>query len=236
MRFAYLIEPPFNYRDEAGTVTGCDVELARMVFAQIGEGPATFIETEFAALLPGLGAGHWEMTTGLFATDERRAMALFSRPIWALPDGLLINAGNPHQLSGYESCAVRNLPPLAVIRDQFQHRSAVEFGVEEDRILIFETYADAATAVEDGRACAYASVGRAHAGFIAQNPDKPLEIVPVPATEKQPAFGCYGFARGNEALRDRVDEALGTTLGSAAHRQVMADFGFGAADVDAVLR
>ncbi len=29
MKFAYLIEPPFNYREDDGTVTGCDVELAR---------------------------------------------------------------------------------------------------------------------------------------------------------------------------------------------------------------
>ncbi|MGV3548626.1 hypothetical protein [Rhizobium sp.] len=29
MKFAYLIEPPFNHRDADGTVTGCDVELVR---------------------------------------------------------------------------------------------------------------------------------------------------------------------------------------------------------------
>ena len=31
MKFAYLIEPPFNFRDERGAITGCDVELAKRV-------------------------------------------------------------------------------------------------------------------------------------------------------------------------------------------------------------
>lgn len=32
------------------------------------------------------------MTTGLFSTEERKKMTLFSKPIWELPDGLLVKA------------------------------------------------------------------------------------------------------------------------------------------------
>ncbi|MEM9498986.1 MAG: transporter substrate-binding domain-containing protein, partial [Pseudomonadota bacterium] len=86
MKFAYLIEPPFNYVDASGRVTGCDVELAKYVFSEIGIAGFEPVETEFAELLPGVRDGKWRMTTGLFGTDERRKNALFSRPIWALPD------------------------------------------------------------------------------------------------------------------------------------------------------
>lgn len=95
MKFAYLIEPPFNYIDAVGRVTGCDVELARHVFAQLSIERFEPVEAEFAELLPGLAAGRWRMTTGLFGTEERRTLAAFSRPIWALPDGLLVREGNP---------------------------------------------------------------------------------------------------------------------------------------------
>jgi polar amino acid transport system substrate-binding protein len=139
VKFAFLIEPPFNYRDVDGTVTGCDVELARTVLAMIGVHDFEPIEAEFAELLPGLSDGRWRMTTGLFDTDERRSIAAFSRPIWALPDGLLVPEGNPKALSGYRSAAQMPECRLAVIRDQFQHRSAIEFGVPKDRILIYET-------------------------------------------------------------------------------------------------
>ncbi len=52
MEFAYLIESPFNHTREDGTVTGCDVELARTVFEAIAAGPFEPVETEIADLLP----------------------------------------------------------------------------------------------------------------------------------------------------------------------------------------
>lgn len=234
MKFAYLIEPPFNYRDEDGTVTGCDVELARTILAMLGIDTFEPIETQFAQLLPGVAKGRWRMTTGLFATEERRKTAAFSSPIWALPDGLLVRKDNPKQLTGYKSAAQTSGYMLAVIRDQFQHRSAVEFGVPDERVLIFETYADAAQAVLNGRADAYASVGRAHAGFLAQNGDLELEVVTVPSEEKEPAFGAFAFNKSDDAFRRRVNQALLEYLGSNEHRSMMRRFGFNDAEVDLV--
>ena len=232
--FAYLIEPPFNYRDQDGTVTGCDVELARTIFDMIGLRDAEFIEAEFAQLLPGLGEGRWQMTTGLFATEERRDIAAFSRPIWGLPDGLLVPRGNPLGLTGYRTAGQIQECRLAVIRDQIQHRSAVEFGVPAERILIFETYGEAARAVLDGRAHAYASVARAHSGFIEQSESLPLDIVTVAADEKKPAFGCFGFGKTDSGLLRMVDDALAAHLGSSEHRSMMSRFGFTEAEISLV--
>lgn len=234
MRFAFLIEPPFNFVDARGHVSGCDVELARYVFQELGIANFEPVETEFAALLPGLRDGRWRMTTGLFGTDERRKDAQFSRPIWALPDGLLVSAGNPLDLTGYRSVAERTDARLAVIRDQFQHRSAVEFGVMEDRISVFETYTEATQAVRDGQADAYASVGRAHAGFIEQNPDWPVELVLVSAEEKPPAFGSFAFSLNDTVLLQNVDAILSAFLGTDAHRNMVAQFGFSNAEVDLI--
>ncbi|MDA8586541.1 transporter substrate-binding domain-containing protein [Rhodobacteraceae bacterium] len=234
MKFAYLIEPPFNYVDETGRVTGCDVELARRVFRELGIEDFEPIETEFAELLPGLSDGRWRMTTGLFGTDERRRTAQFSRPIWALPDGLLVKRGNPLNLKGYLSLVDTEHVRLAVIQDQFQHRSAVDFGVGEDQITVFGTYIDAARAVRDGEADAYASVSRAHSGFIEQNPDWPLDAVTVPAEEKAPAFGSFAVGLDDRDLLNDVNAVLGAFLGSEAHRKMATAFGFSAADVDLV--
>ena len=65
MRVAYLIEPPFNYVDEAGAVTGCDIELARYVLGELGIHGVEFVETEFAQLLPGLAEKLGEDTLNL---------------------------------------------------------------------------------------------------------------------------------------------------------------------------
>lgn len=234
MKFAYLIEPPFNFRDKAGGVTGCDVELAKTIFEMVGIDVFDPVETEFAKLLPGLSNGLWRMTTGLFATDERRKVVAFSRPIWALADGLLVKKGNPQNLTGYRSLAERDGCVLAVIRDQFQHRTAVEFGVPPSRISLFESYAAAAHAVATGLVDAYASVGRAHSGFLAQVGRSDLELVPVPEQEKEPAFGCFAFNKNDLALREAVNQALRHYLGSPSHRSMMAAFGFTNKEIDLV--
>lgn len=234
MKFAYLIEPPFNFVDADGTVTGCDVELARHVF---GELDIAFepVETEFAELLPGLGSGRWRMTTGLFGTDERRTMAQFCLPIWALPDGLLVAKGNPLGLDGYRSLSAHGEARLAVVRDQVQHRSALDFGMSRDRISIYETYEAAATAVVEGRADAYASVGRAHASYLMQHEKVLLDIAMVPATEKSPAFGSFAFSLDDTILRREVDTVLAGFLGSTAHRKMVARFGFADNEVNLVV-
>jgi len=109
-----------------------------------------------------------------------------------------------------------------------------DFGVPDRRILIFETYAGAAQAVLDGRADAYASVARAHSGFLAQNSGLPLEVVPVAADEKAPAFGCFAFDKRDNELRRTVDAALLRYLGSDDHRSMMKGFGFSDAEIDLV--
>ncbi|GFE49593.1 hypothetical protein So717_13460 [Roseobacter cerasinus] len=235
MKVAYLIEPPFNHLDASGKVTGCDVELARHVLGQLGIEQIAFVETEFAQLLPGLACGDWEMTTGLFASEERRRHAHFSRPIWALTDGLLIKTEDADRLSGYRSIARSADLHLAVVRDQVQYQTAVEAGIPTTRIRIFETYERAAQAVRDGHVSAYASVAQAHVGYLRQTTAPDLAVADVPVSEKQPAFGCFGFGPGSPDLRDRVDLILEAFLGSPAHRQFMQRFGFDDDTVDRIL-
>ncbi|MFQ6547696.1 transporter substrate-binding domain-containing protein [Aestuariibius sp. 2305UL40-4] len=232
MKVAYLIEPPFNYRDESGAITGCDVELARQVLHQLGIGDVIFVEVEFADLLPGLTRKAWQMTTGLFATETRQALALFSRPIWALPDGLLIRSADTNRFNGYRSLAGLDALKLAVIRDQFQHQNALDMGVPPDRILVFATYLEAADAVRAGQVDAYASVARAHEGYLERTPNAHMTSIVIPSSEKPAAFGCFGFDKANPDLRDAVDGVLNTLIGSKAHRQLMKTFGFSDDDID----
>jgi polar amino acid transport system substrate-binding protein len=221
MKFAWIAEPPFGYAGEDGRPTGCDVALARHVFEALGE---TFepAETEFAELLDGLGDGRWDVTVGMFITPARAARAAFTRPIWALRDGLLVAARDVGLIDGYRSL-VRIGGKLAVLHGQVQHHTALGLGVAEDQIVVLGDYAEAAAAVLAGKARAYASVERAHRAHIARHPGSPLACVSVPASEKPAEPGA--FACRNQDLAARVDKVLRYFLGSPEHSGLLASFG-----------
>jgi polar amino acid transport system substrate-binding protein len=233
--FAYLQEPPFCFRDDDGVVGGCDVELAQALLARVGGKALHFVEAEFAQLLHGLRDERWMMTTGLFVTDERRMRVDFSRPIWALHDGLLVRATNPRGIAGYGSLALDGSVVLGVITDQVQHATALRLGVAAERIRLFGTQDEAAKAVASGRVDAYASVAAAHRGYLASRRDARLAVVDVPIEEQPAAYGAFAFAKENRGLRDAIDAALTSYLGSPEHRVLMTRHGFTAAEVDRVL-
>jgi polar amino acid transport system substrate-binding protein len=233
--FAYLEEPPFCYRDHDDVVRGCDVELGRVLATMAGSAAFHPVEAEFAQLLPGLLDERWMMTTGLFVTDERRSRVAFSRPIWALHDGLLVRAANPKGIAGYGSLGRDGSAVLAVIADQVQHATALRLGVPTGRIRLFKTQNEAAAAVAAGDVDAYASVAAAHRGYLANQPDAQLTVVDVPIEEQPPAFGAFAFAKESGGLRDAIDAALGSYLGSPEHRALIARYGFSAAEVNRVL-
>ena len=233
--FAYLQEPPFCFRESDGSVRGCDVELARALSAIAGGGAFEPVEAEFAQLLQGLLDNRWMMTTGLFVTEERRRSVDFSRPIWALHDGLMVRATNPRAIAGYRSLGRNDSAVLGVIAAQVQHATALRLGVPADRIRLFRTQDEAAGAVAQGHVDAYASVAAAHRGYLAKRPDASLIVVDVPIEETPAAYGAFAFAKANAGLREAIDDALGSYLGSPEHRALMSRYGFAAREVDRVL-
>lgn len=226
MRFAYLIEPPFNFRKETGEIAGCDVELARRALAIAGFSHVEFIETEFSSLLSGLEDNRWDMTTGLFDTMERRQVAAFSTPIWSLADGLLVKKGNPKNVRGYASAAANPECRLAAINKQTQLNACLDAGVPASRILVFETYEEAVQAIIEGHADAYASVAIAHSGFLERHRGLELDIVPVSRSEKKPAAGAFAFRKKDESLRNAINSAIKRCMHTAEYRTMMLEYGF----------
>ncbi|MGH6926939.1 MAG: transporter substrate-binding domain-containing protein, partial [Dongiaceae bacterium] len=131
--FAHLDEPPFCFRAD-GRSSGCDVDVARAVLGVIGVQEFEPVIVDFSDLIPGLVACRWMMTTGLFITPVRRELVDFSRPIWALPDGLLVKAGNPKRLTDYVSIAADRAVTLGIVKDQVQRDTALAAGVAAARI------------------------------------------------------------------------------------------------------
>lgn len=232
--FAYLDEPPFCAPAPDGPV-GCDVEVAFAVLRAIG---VERIETRlvtFAELLPGVASGAWQINTPLFVTPERARLVDFSRPVWSLADGLMVQAGNPKRLISYRALAAHEDARLVVVADQVQEQRAVAAGLAPARVLRVATQPEAVEAVRAGRADAYASVAMAHRGFLRGAPDARLAVVDFGAGGGAAAEGAYSFAKSNGDLRRAFDGALGRFLGSPEHRAIMRRYDFTDADVERLL-
>lgn len=227
--FAYLDEPPFCWPGVGGTAQGCDVELATAAFRALGITEFEQQLTTFAELLPGLASGRWTITTPLFVTAARRQLVDFSRPVWALADGLLVRAGERVRLTGYRAVAAAGAR-LVVVAEQVQEQAGLSAGIAPERMIRVATQEEAVAAVRAGEADAYASVAMAHRGYLAREPEAELAIVNVPASESVPAAGAFAFGKQHAALRQRFDAALEGLVGSDWHRAMMARHGFRAGE------
>lgn len=223
--FAYLDEPPFCWPGAGPTAQGCDVELVTAALRKLGIAEFERRLTTFAELLPGLASGRWTLTTPLFVTTERQQLVDFSRPVWALADGLLVRAGDRRRLTGYRAVAAAGAC-LVVVGGQVQEQAGLAAGIASERMIRVATQEEAVAAVKAGEADAYASVAMAHRGYLAREPDTELAIVNVSASESVPAAGAFAFGKQHAALRQRFDAALEGLIGSDWHRAMMARHGF----------
>lgn len=232
--FAYLDEPPFCRPGPDGSALGSDVELVGEALRAIGIATVEMRLTSFSELLPGLVDGRWTITTPLFVTPERQKIVDFSRPVWALGDGLLVRRGDEDRFCSYETLAQDASTRLVVVADQVQEQSGLAAGIPRNRVLRVATQDEAVQAVRDCRAEAYASVAMTHRGFLRRTPDPALAIVPVAAEAKnwKPAKGAFAFAKSQADLRTRFNQALDGLIGSDWHRAMMARYGFAASDFD----
>lgn len=227
--FAYLDEPPFCWPAAEGTAQGCDVKLVTTALQKLGITEFEQRLTTFAELLPGLASGRWTMTTPLFVTAERQRLVDFSRPVWALADGLLVRAADRMRLTGYRAVAGA-AARLVIVGGQVQEQAGLAAGIVPERILSVATQEDAVAAVRDGRADAYASVAMAHRGYLARQPDDQLAVVTVPVDESSPAAGAFAFGKQHAIFRKRFDGALAGLIGSPWHRTLMVRHGFPAGE------
>ncbi|AMJ63483.1 hypothetical protein AXW83_05810 [Bosea sp. PAMC 26642] len=183
---------------------------------------------EFAELLPGLVDGRWAITTPLFISPERKNLVDFSRPVWALVDGLLVRSADGGRLTSYRALAAEAGARLVVVANQVQEQTGLTAGIPNERIIRVGTQEDAVLMVKSGCADAYASVAMAHRGFLARQPASDLAVVAIEGA--LPAGGAFAFAKSSTDFRARFNLALQSVLGSTWHRSMMARYGFAPED------
>jgi polar amino acid transport system substrate-binding protein len=234
VRIAYIEEPPFYWTGENSSPTGSDIELAAVVLRAIGVTSIEYQLTKFDEFLPGVQEGRWDMNVPIFVTSERAEHVAFSRPVWALGDGFVVQRGNPKALVSYESVGTRNDARLGVIAGQVQLHYAKSAGVTDDQIVTFKDQPEAIAALEGGNIDAFAGTALGNRTSTVGN--SKLEAV-AHETNKNGStpVGAFSFSKSNHDLLKAVNEELRKYIGSPDHRARMAKYGITATEIDSAI-
>jgi len=223
---AILDEPPFCWLDADGEARGCDVEVARIALQESGFADITFALVEFEELIPGVLADRWQLNTGMFVTAERRALVRFTRPIWSVPDGLVVRVEDVARFSSYSEFAADPEARLAVVVGQVQGDSARSAGLPDERILQVSTQDEAVRAVLNKAADAAASTAIGNRALMQRMADPRLAAVDLDAGSTDSPVGAFSLHPENTVVAEALDAQLAALLGSARHGEIRRRHGF----------
>ncbi|MER8900119.1 transporter substrate-binding domain-containing protein, partial [Mesorhizobium sp. M0676] len=133
IRIGFSNEPPHAYpgpnNEPLGFVNAVTIDILR----KLGATKVEPVLTEWGSLIPGLQAARFDMITGGMAiTPERCKNVLFTDPVVAIIDGLLVPKGNPKGLHSYED--VRDKGVTAVTGSGWAAvKTAQKIGIPDDK-------------------------------------------------------------------------------------------------------
>jgi len=235
IRIAVANEIPYGYIDPiSGETMGAGPDVAKYITEQLGIENIEWITTDFSSLIPGLQADRFDMVAAEMAIIPTRcATVIYSEPNSSYGEGLLVPAGNPLGLSGYEDFAENGDLTVAIMAGANQLDMMQQLGVSESQLVTISSNADAISTVSTGRADAYAATGQTASELAGQS--DAVEIVqdfrdPVIDGAEQRSWGGFVFAENNESLRDAVNEVLSGYKQTAEWEETLTGYGF--TDVD----
>lgn len=79
LRMTWKHDPPYQYKDEQGRLSGLEIEVARAALARM-DCRLIPVELPFARALTELEAGHIDVVPGVLPRADRQRFAYFSRP------------------------------------------------------------------------------------------------------------------------------------------------------------
>lgn len=234
LRVGFPNQVPYAYATVEGTLTGADAEVAREVVRRMEAGDMQGVLTEFAGLIPGLKAGRMDVALAMFVNPTRCREVLFSQPIYGIGQALVVAAGNPKGITGYDDLVTRDDVTFGIMAGAVQGIYAEKLGIDPGRVMAFPDGPAAVAGVGAGRVDAFGISSLSARRMVeAAGEGAGVELLvgfADPVIDGKPArgYGAFAFRKEDEDLRDAFDAALATLIGTPEHLAIIAPFGFGA--------
>ena len=191
------------------------------------------IRDSFGALIPGLQANRFDVVSaGMSILPERCEQAAFSEPEFNYTTALMVEEGNPMNLTDMQSVAESGAR-LATMTGAIESDYASELGIESMQVA---TPQDGMDAVTSGRADVFALTGISLNWMKNNNPDAPVEVTEsfVAEINGEPQVGAGGtvFRTDDQELLDAYNEELAKiTSDPEKYLSIVGEFGFTEAEL-----
>lgn len=239
LRIGYALDAPYARRDSRGRLDGEAVEVMQALLPRLGLTDPVWIHAERHRLVHELQAGRIDViASGLFITPETAQRVDFTRPTTSVRTGLLVARGNPLGLHALDTLQHRAGARLVVIDGSHELAQARQAGLGPDHLLCVIDLDGALEALANGQAAALALPAPLLAGLAARPAVaarwETATPFATPAGRDGPDIGYPALAtRRGDPLRDRLDDALASYLGSREHLALAQRHGFSPEDIAA---
>jgi len=198
-------QPLFGQKGLSGEPEGFDVEIAKLIAAELGiaEDDIEFVEAVSANREPFLEQGRVDMVVATYTMNDKRDMVVdFAGPYFQAGQDILVAKGNPkgiegpEDLKGNKTCSVSGSTPAETVQSKY--------GLTTADLTLFDTYTKCRDALANGQVDAVTTDNVILAGYASEAPDK-FELVGNPFTEEP--YGI-GIPEGQEEFCDWINETL----------------------------
>ncbi|GAA2800098.1 glutamate ABC transporter substrate-binding protein [Saccharopolyspora taberi] len=210
-------QPGLGFRDPVtNQYSGFDVEIARMVSAQLGLDPAAieYKPIPSTAREQAISTGEVDYYVGTYTINAKRKEQVgFAGPYYVAGQDLMVRKDNtditgPESLKGRKVCSATGSTPIQRVKEQQL--------TEPQNIVEFQRYSECVQQLLDGQIDAVTTDDAILKGFAAQDPDK-LKLVGKTFSEEP--YGI-GLAKDDTALRNKINDTLEQSATSGEWKRI----------------
>ena len=199
-------QPLFGLADETGTPTGFDVEIAKIIAAELGisADKIQWKETVSQNREPFIQDGTVDIVVATYTiNDKRKEVIDFAGPYYEAGQSFLVPAGNPKGLTTDEAQMKSTLGDLKVctVTGSTSEKNILEF---TSNVITVDKYSDCLEPIRTGQADALTTDNVILAGLVSQNEGE-FEVVEGTFTEEP--YGI-GLKKGDDDFRNFINDTL----------------------------
>jgi glutamate transport system substrate-binding protein len=200
-------QPLFGLVGPDGTPVGFDVEIGKIIAAELGiaADDIEWVETVSANREPFIQNGQVDIVVATYTiNDTRKEVIDFAGPYYEAGQDLLVLADNAEGIEGPEFFTENPDKKVCTVTGSTSATNIAEYATAAGQILTAETYSACLEPLRNGDVVAVTTDNVILAGLADQNPDE-FEVVGAPFTAEP--YGI-GLKKGDDAFRDFINDTL----------------------------